>query len=68
MRHVICAGKVKNCKVTVKVQGENTVYSFEDHMTIGDLRRSIKEDCETGVMCRVVDEGNVHTCDCIIIR
>jgi len=59
---------VNNCKVTVKVQGENTVYSFEDHMTIGDLRRSIKEDSETGVLCRVVDEGNLHTRKNIVIR
>ncbi|KAF6022210.1 hypothetical protein EB796_019488 [Bugula neritina] len=55
--------QVKNCKVAVKVQGENTVYSFEDHMTIGDLRRSIKEDCETGVMCRVVDEDKSRYSD-----
>ncbi|KAF6025916.1 hypothetical protein EB796_015779 [Bugula neritina] len=55
--------KVKNCKVTVKVQGENTVYSFEDHMTIGDLRRSIKEDLEMGVLCRVVDEDKSRCSD-----
>ncbi|KAF6034061.1 hypothetical protein EB796_007631 [Bugula neritina] len=55
--------KVKNCKVTVKVQGENTVYSFEDHMTIGDLRRSIKEDSETGVLCSVVDEDKSRCSD-----
>jgi len=50
------AGKVKNCKVTVKVQGENIVYPFEDHMTIENLKRSIGKDCVT----RILDEGNAN--------
>ncbi|KAF6022209.1 hypothetical protein EB796_019487 [Bugula neritina] len=53
--------KVRNCKVTVKVQGENIVYPFEDHMNIEDLKHPIGKDCVT----RILDEDKSRCSDCL---